>query len=360
VIIVRYLRSLTTSDTYTDTTATDNSAPAVPTSVSGDATNVWSTDATPNVTWTDSVDAGDDYFFTVNAYDQSGNEDNFVPNGGFEKLGTATNPESWGDAGCGGTGDYVQQNCSDSYEGDCSLRLVNGCSNYSFGPSLYNEGDIVKISVATKGSSGIARLYCYDDQSQLKTIVTTPASGSSAWVVSSAVGTVPAGCGAAGNFYIYLYNGDTLFDKLFLDKINSSTVTTGLDGYATSWTHGATDLSSPTKNLENSLETTTASTLADAADWYFNILPVDNAGNWTTATSTVHYGPFKIDTTIPTVSDNYGTKRWKLADIRSDDYVHSERWIGEWSRYDQNTAGRELYGVQRNSGNVDFSECQQK
>ncbi len=83
---------------------------------------------------------------------------------------------------------------------------------------------------------------------------------------------------------------------------SSATVTTGLDGYNTSFTVGETDISSATKDVEDAIKTKTSSTLADGNNWYFNIKSVDNGGNWDANADTLHYGPFYIDTADPTTS----------------------------------------------------------
>ena len=51
-----------------------------------------------------------------------------------------------------------------------------------------------------------------------------------------------------------------------------------------------------TKDIKKGVEATTSTALADGNSHYFHIRSVDNAGNWQ---STVHLGPFFIDTTPP-------------------------------------------------------------
>lgn len=74
----------------------------------------------------------------------------------------------------------------------------------------------------------------------------------------------------------------------------------GVDGFSYSFTQGATDEPDTEKDAEaeDGTTTTTSDVLADAS-WYFHLRTVDNVGNWT---STVHLGPFIIDTTAPTGS----------------------------------------------------------
>jgi len=72
--------------------------------------------------------------------------------------------------------------------------------------------------------------------------------------------------------------------------------TSGVDGYSYELTAGATDVPDDTKDLEETETGVTSGALADNS-WYFHLRTVDNTGNWT---STVHAGPFIIDTTAPT------------------------------------------------------------
>ena len=75
----------------------------------------------------------------------------------------------------------------------------------------------------------------------------------------------------------------------------------GLDGYSILWDTTSNTVPAATKNIENGVQTTTSAALADGNSHYFHIRAVDNAGNWV---STVHLGPFWIDTTpapAPTV-----------------------------------------------------------
>jgi hypothetical protein len=53
-----------------------------------------------------------------------------------------------------------------------------------------------------------------------------------------------------------------------------------------------------TKSYEETWAGGTFTATSDG-DWYFHLATVDNAGNWT---GTVHLGPFRIDTTPPSVS----------------------------------------------------------
>ena len=79
----------------------------------------------------------------------------------------------------------------------------------------------------------------------------------------------------------------------YSDKKNT-TVTTGFDGYDTSFTLGQTDITANSKDTEESIYTKTSSDLTNGTNWYFNIKSVDNANNWDDNTDTAHHGPFWI------------------------------------------------------------------
>ncbi|TFH06647.1 MAG: choice-of-anchor D domain-containing protein, partial [Candidatus Atribacteria bacterium] len=71
----------------------------------------------------------------------------------------------------------------------------------------------------------------------------------------------------------------------------------GVDGFEVEWDQSASWTPSETKEQEETWPGATY-TATSNGDWYFHIATVDNAGNWT---STQHLGPFRIDTTPPSV-----------------------------------------------------------
>jgi len=73
----------------------------------------------------------------------------------------------------------------------------------------------------------------------------------------------------------------------------------GVDGYSYSFSGGVTDLPDTVKDSEESSIGTTSSSLSDG-NWWFHLRTRDNAGNWT---STVHIGPFIVDTGAPVLSE---------------------------------------------------------
>jgi subtilisin family serine protease len=65
-------------------------------------------------------------------------------------------------------------------------------------------------------------------------------------------------------------------------------------GYSYFWTTNPASV--PNDTIDTSEEAVTSPPLIDSDDWYFHLRTADQAGNWT---STVHLGPFKIDTAVP-------------------------------------------------------------
>jgi subtilisin family serine protease len=74
----------------------------------------------------------------------------------------------------------------------------------------------------------------------------------------------------------------------------------GVDGYSINWSQNTTE--TPDTILDTT-KTQTSTTTPDGT-WYFNLRTRDNAGNWT---STVHVGPFLIDTQEPTITSKSPT-----------------------------------------------------
>jgi len=78
---------------------------------------------------------------------------------------------------------------------------------------------------------------------------------------------------------------------------DATDATSGLDGYSVLWDTTASTIPDQTKDIEEGVQSASSTALADDNSHYFHIRSVDNAGNWQ---STVHLGPFFIDTTPPT------------------------------------------------------------
>jgi hypothetical protein len=71
----------------------------------------------------------------------------------------------------------------------------------------------------------------------------------------------------------------------------------GLDGYSILWDTDNLTIPDQTQEIGKGVKATTSPALVDGNNHYFHIRSVDKAGNWQ---STVHLGPFFIDTTPPT------------------------------------------------------------
>ncbi len=84
---------------------------------------------------------------------------------------------------------------------------------------------------------------------------------------------------------------------------DATDATSGLDGYSIVWDTTSNTLPVTTKNIEEGIQTDTSHALSDGNSHYFHIRSVDNAGNWDD--TAVHLGPFFIDTTDPTITDDY-------------------------------------------------------
>ncbi|MFC1879191.1 hypothetical protein ACFLZW_04700 [Chloroflexota bacterium] len=74
-----------------------------------------------------------------------------------------------------------------------------------------------------------------------------------------------------------------------------SDATSGVKGYGISWTTSST--SRPTEVIDSYTNNHAGSFLSDGSSWYFHLITVDNAGNWTDGT--FHRGPYYIDTVDP-------------------------------------------------------------
>ena len=71
----------------------------------------------------------------------------------------------------------------------------------------------------------------------------------------------------------------------------------GVDGFSYDWNQSPTHFPDKIKDVEETKTSVTSRPLANGA-WYFHLRTVDSASNWS---STIHLGPFKIDTKKPTV-----------------------------------------------------------
>ena len=295
------------ADLYSDTTATDTTAPLGATGFGGDAISTWSSDTTPTVTWTDAVDEGSDYYYYANAYDQEGNESAVIVND-FEKEITIPYLSI-----SNGTGVI---DSTESYSGNASMKHTatgaDSSTAYTGANAVAMVWDGTQGNVHgefwVKGNAAHAiqyRLVCMNSSYAYLDSATGSSTTTTNWQKLSLTKECPTGTEYIG-FRLDNDGGSgaiVWWDNVRLWRVDSSTVTTGLDGYAATWTVGATDVTSTTKNVENGSEAAYPATpLADGNNWYLNLRSVDNSGNWAAETDTVHHGPFWIESSQPTMT----------------------------------------------------------
>jgi len=86
-------------------------------------------------------------------------------------------------------------------------------------------------------------------------------------------------------------------DTVDIAVSGASDTGSGVDGFEVEWNQSATWTPTQTKEHEETWSGGTF-TATSNGDWYFHVATVDGSGNWT---STEHLGPFRIDTTPPSV-----------------------------------------------------------
>ncbi|GMR19002.1 MAG: hypothetical protein BMS9Abin34_126 [Patescibacteria group bacterium] len=96
----------------------------------------------------------------------------------------------------------------------------------------------------------------------------------------------------------------SLDNTIDLSWLAGTDVTSGVDGYSYLWDTFAGTTPDAVKDAEETLTSLTSLALADGSSYYFHIRTLDNAGNWT---STLHLGPFFIDTAAPSSSGKPST-----------------------------------------------------
>ncbi len=90
-----------------------------------------------------------------------------------------------------------------------------------------------------------------------------------------------------------VWSTDNTVDITWTDATDA---TSGLDGYSILWDTDSDTIPDQTKDIEEGVRAATSLALSDGNSHYFHIRSVDHMGNWQ---STVHLGPFYIDTTPP-------------------------------------------------------------
>jgi hypothetical protein len=115
------------------------------------------------------------------------------------------------------------------------------------------------------------------------------------------IGAPPDPTNVQGDRAVSTWSNDNTVTVTWTDSVDTGG--SGLDGYSILWDTSPATIPVATKNIENGVQTTTSAALANGNSHYFHIRAVDNAGNWV---STVHLGPFWIDTTPPVVQKLIG------------------------------------------------------
>lgn len=91
------------------------------------------------------------------------------------------------------------------------------------------------------------------------------------------------------------WTGDATIDISWAGAFDGAS---GIDGYSIAWSNSATTIPDTVKDMEETSASTTSDQLSNGS-WYFHLRTRDSAGNWT---STIHYGPFLINTGLPNTS----------------------------------------------------------
>jgi len=325
---------------------TDNAAPPDPTNVQGDrAVSTWSNDNTVTVTWIDSVDTGgsgldgysilwdttsntipvatknieegvqtttsaaladgNSHYFHIRAVDNAGNWVSTVHLGPFF-INTAAPADPTDVVGDRATSTWSNDNTVTVTWTDSVDTGGSGLDGYSI---LWDTSPAT-IPVATKnieeGVQTTTSAALADGNSHYFHIRAVDNAGN--WVSTVHLGpffintAAPADpTDVVGDRATSTWSNDNTVTVTWTDSVDTGG--SGLDGYSILWDTSPATIPVATKNIENGVQTTTSAALANGNSHYFHIRAVDNAGNWV---STVHLGPFWIDTTPPVVQKLIG------------------------------------------------------
>lgn len=112
-------------------------------------------------------------------------------------------------------------------------------------------------------------------------------------------------------------SGDSTVD---IDISGATDTVSGVEGFSSVWSESSITVPNLTLDTSASVSSTSSPPLADGTNWWVHFRTKDNAGNWT---STVHLGPFNIDsaldgtppvTTLETTSSLDPVNGWYPAD----------------------------------------------
>jgi len=137
-----------------------------------------------------------------------------------------------------------------------------------------------------------------------------------------------------------VWSSDNTVDITWTDATDNLS---GLDGYSILWDTSNSTIPDAVKDIEEGSENTTSSALADGSSHYFHIRSVDNAGNWQ---STVHLGPFYIETVPPTDPTGVNSTSHTTSVWSSDNTVDIT-----WTDATDNLSGLDGYSILWNTAN---------
>ena len=302
---------LISSNKYNDTQAVDLEKPGTATSLSSSThlLSTWTNLNNLNVNWLDANDFGTSYSYYSNAYDSSGNEDNLANNGGMEK-------DSNGD-GCP-DGMTCYGNTAQTTDAKTGNYAISTSDAYGFvnnniyisntlGRTFMYCADVKQTGGSTilfyvytgKGSDGNWQSFgSFSPGNEWETICSTKKildlGGTGADVITTL------------RFYRANNLGTLYVDNVRFIEIKNATITSGVDGYATSLTNDASEVVSEVKDVDVNVRSKLFSSVGTGQDWYFNIKSKDKAGNWAYANQTVSHGPFWICNDVSGIVDSDG------------------------------------------------------
>ncbi len=116
------------------------------------------------------------------------------------------------------------------------------------------------------------------------------------------------------------WSSDNTVDISWIDATDATSL---LDGYSVLWDTNTNTIPDQTKDIEESVQSANSTALVDGNSHYFHIRSVDNIGNWQ---STVHVGPFFIETVPPTDPTSVSSPSHTVSTWSSDNTV-AITWI---------------------------------
>src|SRR3989344_679080 len=270
--------SLRDVNTLADTSATDAVAPSAPSISSvGSATT-----SSLDVAWNSSTDAGADYNYVVSAFDNSGNESNYVLNSGFEK-----GLLNW--AATNDAGGVFSLGTDNAYTGNYSLKAIKPANGgfpgrqQSLGTLL--AGKTVLVSGWMKSAAGTAGCFYISISAQG---IVCKQNIPTIWTYYSGVATIsPSGSSALSIYMDTAPSGTIWYDDIKVREIKSTTVTSGLKQYFVNCVSSGSCAAGndAIDKVVSGATTTTVSGLDVNTSYCFTALGTDYADNNSSASS---------------------------------------------------------------------------